>query len=311
MEQNRETRQGIGFRELAPYVRLVQHIAGDDRYRLPPRIIYDYEFKFVLEGRCDYLIDNVRYAVGPGDMVIIQPMVRHSCAVQPNETFRYFAAHFDLIYMGDAYNFSVDDVYLSQDYLHSPSIPDDPELTERPVVFLSDIDFPCVVPTSHPGAYEALLRSMYTTFESGEYGKELRLRGDLLHVLALLVRELSTPAGISIRHPQSERIGQAVQWMREHYRSQLQLGDIAASVHLSPSRFRALFKEATGQSPMEMLVSLRMDKAKELLLHSSLTVGQIASEVGYPDLHYFSRLFKRCEGLSPMQYAQSLRSRFS
>lgn len=311
MEPKKAARQTIGFRELAPYVRLVQHIAGDDRYRLPPRIIYDYELKFVLEGRCDYVIEGVHYAIGPGDMVILQPMVRHSCAVPPNGTFRYFAAHFDLIYMGDAYNFSVDDVYLSQDYVHSPFIPDDPELAERPVVSLAEVDFPCVVSTSDPVAYEALFRSLYAAFESGEYGRELSMRGDLLHILALLVRELSTPAGISIRHPQSERIGQAVQWMREHYRSQLQLGDIAASVHLSPSRFRALFKEATGQSPMEMLVSLRMDKAKELLLHSTLTVGQIADEVGYPDLHYFSRLFKRYEGLSPMQYAQSLRSRFS
>ncbi len=304
-----ETRQ-VGFQELAPYVRLVQHIEGDGSYRLPPRIIYDYELIYVVAGRCDYVIEGADYPIGSGDLLFMPPMVRHCCSVPAGETFRYYAVHFDLVYMGESFDFSVDDVYTSHDYLHAPYIPDEPELTERPVVRLAEAELPYVLSAQEPLACESLLRSMFRVYESGSYGKELQLRADMLSLLAVIVRQLATPSGISRQHPQSERIQQAMQWMKLNYRMPIQLADIAASVHLSPSHFRALFKEATGKSPMEMLVALRLERAKELLLHSALSVGQVAEEVGYADLHYFSRLFKRSEGMSPVQYVQSLRPKF-
>ena len=305
----RESRK-IGFQELAPYVRLVQHIEGDDRYRLPPRIIYDYELIYVVAGHCDYEIEGADYPLAAGDLLFMPPLVRHSCTVPAGEKFHYYAVHFDLAYMGESFDFSVDEVYTSHDYLHAPYIPDEPELTDRPVVRLAEVEFPYVFAAQEPLVCEALLRAMYRVHGSESYGKELQLRADMLSLLAVIVRQLATPSGISRRHPQSERIQQAVQWMKVNYRMPIQLADIAASVHLSPSHFRALFKEATGKSPMEMLLVLRMERAKELLLHSELSVGQIAEEVGYADLHYFSRLFKKSEGMSPVQYAQSLRPKF-
>ncbi|QNK57360.1 glycoside hydrolase family 99-like domain-containing protein [Paenibacillus sp. PAMC21692] len=90
-----------------------------------------------------------------------------------------------------------------------------------------------------------MLRSMYAAFAEREFGAELLLRGELLNLLALIVRELTTTGGKSLCPPRSERVGQAIRWMETHYRSPIQLHDIASSVHLSPSRFRELFKEET------------------------------------------------------------------
>lgn len=310
MERNATSVRTISLLELAPYVRLVQHIQSNDRYRLPPRIIYDYELKFVVAGSCEYTIDQKLYKAGPGDMIFLSPMVKHSCIVPKDNRFHYYAVHFDLLYMGEAFDFSVEDVYLNWNYLQEAFIPVEPELTDRPIVRLSDIELPYVFSISDRHGCESLLRSMYAAFAEREFGAELLLRGELLNLLALIVRELTATGGKSLYHPRSERVGQAIRWMETHYRSPIQLHDIASSVHLSPSRFRELFKEETGKSPIEMLVAIRMKRAKDLLLHSSLSVGQIAEEVGYPDIHYFSRLFKRAEGLSPLHYAQSLRSKF-
>lgn len=193
-----ESRQ-VSFHELAPYVRLVQHIEGDDSYRLPPRLIYDYELIYVVAGRCDYVIEGDEYPIGAGDLLIMPPMVRHYCSAPAGETFHYYAVHFDLVYMGESFDFSVDDVYTSHDYLHAPYIPDEPELTERPVVRLAEAELPYVLSAQEPLACEALLRSMFRVYESGSYGKELQLRADMLSLLAVIVRQLATPSGIRDR----------------------------------------------------------------------------------------------------------------
>lgn len=310
MVQKKTPARFVGFAELAPYVRLVQHIDGDDSYRLPPRIIYDYELIYVVAGGCDYVIEDREQPLAAGDLLFMPPLVRHSCSVRPGGRFLYYAVHFDLVYMGESHDFSVDEVYTGQDYRHAPFIPDEPELAERPLLRLAEAELPYVLAAEEPQACEALLRSMHRVYGSASYGRELLLRADMLSLLALALRQLSTPAGVSRRHPQSERIRQAIDWMAANYARPLQLADIAGSVHLSPGHFRALFKEATGQTPMERLAAIRLERAKELLLHSQLAVGQVAEAVGYPDIHYFSRLFKRVEGLSPLQYAQSLRSKY-
>jgi len=296
----------IGLLDLAPYVRLVQKIKGNDDYRLPPRIIYDYEMILVLEGACDYRIEERSVRLEPGDLLIMPPKKRHSCSVPTGQTFHYYGVHFDLLYMGERFDFSVEDVYINRDYYGAPYIPDEPGLADRPTLLLEGVDFPPVVRCADPGAYETVFTALYDAHEHPHYGSELKLRAEMLRLLALLIAEVSSASGVSRSHPQSERIQRAADWMKARYREPLQLADIAASVHLSPGHFRALFKEATGRSPIEFLIRYRVDQAKRMLLHSGMTVGEIAEEVGYPDIHYFSRIFKQVEGMSPLQFRESL-----
>jgi AraC-like DNA-binding protein len=300
-------RKKIGFQDLAPYVRLVQRIDGDSHYRLPSRIIYDYEVIYVLEGSCIYRIEEQDYIIKTGDLLFMPPMIEHSCHVPAGGHFHYYAAHFDLVYMGEPSNFSVDEIYLSHDYATEPFIPVEEDLMDRPIFELVEVDIPYVVKAGDRYPYEKNFEAMYQAYLERYYGYSIKMKAEMLSLLSLMIREIMTDKGINKRHPQSERIGKAVDWMREHYAEQLQLEDLAQSHFLSLGHFRVLFKEVTGKTPLEFLIGVRMDKARELLANHDLTVGQIAEVVGYPDIHYFSRLFKRVEGLSPLKYAASLR----
>jgi YesN/AraC family two-component response regulator len=63
-----------------------------------------------------------------------------------------------------------------------------------------------------------------------------------------------------------------------------------------------LFKQETGESPINYLIKIRMEKAKELLVKEELSVKEIANSVGYQDAYHFSKLFKKYTGNSPSDY---------
>lgn len=78
--------------------------------------------------------------------------------------------------------------------------------------------------------------------------------------------------------------------------------EMAQSVHLSPSRFSALYRRIFGVSPMEDLIRVRLDAAKTLLTNRAATVHEAALQSGFENESYFSRLFRRRVGCAPREY---------
>ena len=74
------------------------------------------------------------------------------------------------------------------------------------------------------------------------------------------------------------------------------------------SWFRKLFKEYTNVSPARFILELKLQKAKSLLLNSSLSVKEISYMVGYEDATYFTALFKKYTGFTPLAYREQLSS---
>ncbi len=77
---------------------------------------------------------------------------------------------------------------------------------------------------------------------------------------------------------------------------------LAAEVGLCRTQFYRLFRQQTGLSPQQYVVEARMNHARSLLRESDLSIGEIAETAGYPDTHFFSRLFRRHHGKSPSRY---------
>ena len=82
----------------------------------------------------------------------------------------------------------------------------------------------------------------------------------------------------------------------------LTLADIAQSVELSPSRLYYLFKTQVGVSPIQYLKKVRLERARELLETSFVSVKVLAAAVGYSDCTHFMRDFKKAYGSTPSQY---------
>lgn len=103
----------------------------------------------------------------------------------------------------------------------------------------------------------------------------------------------------------SDIIRAAKHYIEENYMSEeVSLNTVSASVNMSPSYFSSVFSKESGKTFVEYLTEVRMEKAKEMLMCSSLKTSEIGYEVGYKDPHYFSYIFKKTQGCSPKEYRQ-------
>lgn len=113
-------------------------------------------------------------------------------------------------------------------------------------------------------------------------------------------------SGRGYQDSQSQVVKQVVDYLHANYHLNLKLDDIARTVHLSPYYLSHLFKEETGYTIVEYLTKVRMEEAKKLLENSLKTVQEIASSTGFNNTSYFSKLFRSREGLTPLQYRQTV-----
>lgn len=91
--------------------------------------------------------------------------------------------------------------------------------------------------------------------------------------------------------------------IRKTYMSdEISLNTIAAEVGMSPSYFSSIFSKEVGKTFVEYLTEIRMDRAKELLMCSSMKTSEIGYEVGYKDPHYFSYIFKKTQNCTPKEF---------
>ncbi len=105
------------------------------------------------------------------------------------------------------------------------------------------------------------------------------------------------------KNNQIDLIKSAVKYIYDNFRnSELDVQMISEYLHLSTSYFSRLFKRSTGETFVEYLTRVRMDKSKELLKTSAMKITEISEYIGYNDPHYFSYNFRKQTGVSPSEY---------
>jgi len=115
---------------------------------------------------------------------------------------------------------------------------------------------------------------------------------------------------LSDKHAGSFIVNQAIAYMKEHYAEKLTLQDLADSCYVSQWHLSKLINKYTGKSYYDLLNSIRIEKAKELLKDPKLRIGDIVEMVGYSDCAHFARIFKKLNGLSANEYRNKMAVNF-
>ena len=121
------------------------------------------------------------------------------------------------------------------------------------------------------------------------------------------IRELLTCL-IEYRNQMSDKryieiIDKAKEYIQDNYKNDdMSLQTVASYVNVSSNHFSAIFRKETGDTFIDYLTTVRMDKAKDLLTCTSMKTSDVGFEVGYRDPHYFSYIFKKTQGMSPKEY---------
>ncbi|MEO2258050.1 AraC family transcriptional regulator [Paenibacillus amylolyticus] len=105
----------------------------------------------------------------------------------------------------------------------------------------------------------------------------------------------------------ADPVKQTLRYIQTHYREQVTLDSLAEQFNYSSRHLSMQFKRKTGYSPIDYLIQTRIAKARNLLMRSDATLSEIAAEVGYSDVYYFSRIFKKHMGISPILYQRKMR----
>lgn len=101
---------------------------------------------------------------------------------------------------------------------------------------------------------------------------------------------------------QSVALADVLQYIEEHYPGQIKLNELAKIAGVSEQHLCRLFKKNFQLRPMEYLAQVRVQHAKDLLVYSNKTIGEISDETGFQDGSYFSVVFKRYENMTPGEY---------
>lgn len=151
-----------------------------------------------------------------------------------------------------------------------------------------------------------LFEEIYTTLRSGFTDDNMNYANAcFVHYLATFIYPEQYTDGESNSEYSKSIINRATYFMDENIHRKLTIDDISSHVGYSPSYFYRKFVKEIGCSPLEYFIRLKIQHACQYLLGSDFKISQIASMLGFSDSHYFSRIFLKKMGLSPMHYRKN------
>lgn len=148
--------------------------------------------------------------------------------------------------------------------------------------------------------------------EAAPFGCEQIIGVSLEYMLLCLVRRgdetpASRPTSLIRERSQNEFLARVQQYLEANIQRRLTLSDICRDNLVGRSYLQKVFREKTGGGAMEYFGNLKIQKAKEMIRQGSHNFTEIAALLGYNSIHYFSRHFKKVTGMTPSEYASSVK----
>lgn len=250
------------------------------------------ELIYVQEGKVNAMIDKESFILTPGQGIFINQNVLHSF----HHIEGYDAVFFSLTFH-PAMIFGYGKAALSVKYL-SPIL----ENPSMPCLILSNDD-PHTAPLIQ---YMKNIREHYT---ASEYGYELVCKANICHLWNELLKVPHNKTSPVLKqkriHNDEQRIKDAIVYIEQHYNEQITLEDIARSIHISKSECCRCFKRILHQTPFEYLLKYRIFQAAKLIQHrdpSATSISNLAITVGFGNISYFNKVFKRYLKMTPSEY---------
>ncbi|GLI05358.1 hypothetical protein YDYSG_13880 [Paenibacillus tyrfis] len=133
--------------------------------------------------------------------------------------------------------------------------------------------------------------------------RSIRIEAALLGVIACYLEQAvlrqKEQAGLSFRH---SKLGEVLDYIDAHLAEEITIAELADIVHHHPNYFVRFFKRQLGTTPMTYIYERRLEKAKQLIGSTDMTIGEVAQATGFHDLFHLSKNFKKSVGIAPTEY---------
>ena len=248
------------------------------------------EFTLITEGCCNYQIQLASYEVCPGDIIFLPPAVLHSIQAPAGEQMMSETYVFHMNFLGIS-NADVCAVRYLTPLAAQKLIP------------------PFVIKKEHPAYPDALslFHAVSKAYGCAAYGYELMLKSLLLQLIAVLLpycrKESELP---QLYNEHARKLKLVLEYIEAHYSEPLCVADLASLCCFSEYHFMRFFKKYVGLSCMDYVRSIRLEKAAELFGQGNSSALEVSLSVGFGNLSYFHREFKKKFGMTPKKFCESL-----
>lgn len=149
--------------------------------------------------------------------------------------------------------------------------------------------------------FTTLLADIYDLASSSDYIRDMRINEKLGTLLTLLMEQSWHPESMTVSRKRLE-LAAVKEYLDEHYTEKIALDDLSEHFFINKFYLSKIFRETYGTTVNNYLISKRITRAKQLLRFTDMTVDEVGTAVGMGDANYFSRMFRKVEGISPREY---------
>ncbi|WP_068677089.1 AraC family transcriptional regulator [Oceanobacillus sp. Castelsardo] len=249
----------------------------------------EYEIYLFHSGTCRYLIHNQIYDLEPGDILLMDGLALHKPNVPSNSEYIRSTVHFSPQWIKGVLK----------------------ELNGLHLLDVFEKLHHCLIRTKNNTEFKQLekvicrLEEIQQTTDSNEINFQIELKALLLQILTI-VQRLGILDSVNISTDKSEKEEHAeniAKYIQMHYTDKLSIESIAVSLNISKSYVSHVFKEMTGFTVMEYVMSSRLNQAKYLLeAEPKKALKDVAIESGFESVSHFSRYFKNKVGVTAKEY---------
>lgn len=280
---------------LSPYIRRALDSYIEFPFHIKERVIFDYELLYVKEGEIRVTVEDKIYQGIPGDIFLFKPNQKHEIQSLNNKRLHQPHIHFDLYYRPD-----------------SPQVP----ISFKPLSAISEgemdwfrEDITCQMEDPLPNHMRlnkpiVIDKMMYEIIYemNGNFPyTDISMKGLFTQLWVQLLRE-----NYWQRHKHLftkwESLGRVKNYISNKSNEEITLDELAELVNFNKYYLCKLFKKAFGKTPVQYHSSVRLEKAKQLMQFTPLSLSDIAEKTGFQSIHVFSRAFRKQEGISPSSY---------
>lgn len=239
------------------------------------RKIKHHELFLVAGGKGYITVENKKYAVKRGMLFYFKPDMLHSIESDLSDALQFLSVHFSFVHV---------DLYDNKWSLTTETKP----LKFNSMQQLKDY-------YSIFNTFRKLVETWNVKLPSYEFLSRIILQQLIFEIHDNLKRHTTNYAT-------TIKLEKIIKYMHENISSTVTLTELAHLVSLSPTYLSRSFKDNTGYSVIEFFNKIKIDKAKEILIEGDKKIKEVSEELGFKDEFYFSRLFKKIEGISPKEF---------
>lgn len=269
---------------------------------LPPIHEHEfYELVLIVHGQVSHYFENIYYRLHGGDMILIRPGQFHQYVLEEGASFELINCLFLPELFERQWQAAIDPDGKIESFLLYPFANRKEEFHPRISLALAE-----------SRRVEKLLEDMLDEQSQGRLFSSVVIRLKLFELFHLILRyqneaiHREKPAAVKRTDPKIIMIQRVHQYLAENPELKLDIEQMASTFGVSSRHLNRLFKQETGKTVMEMLHFIRIEKAKQLLMHTNDRVVDIAARVGYDDTSFFTKLFIRKVKCSPGKYREEM-----